>query len=64
MEPRSAAIKSKGKGKSSGARIITFYLAKDAELYLLSIYDKSEQGNISEKKIDQIVLQTLLERKM
>ena len=57
------AIKSKGKGKSGGARIITYYLSKDNELFLLSIYDKSEQGTISDKKIDRLLQQVLIERK-
>ena len=41
------AVKSKGKGKSGGLRIITFlHLVKEEDgqiqAYLLSIYDKSE----------------------
>jgi len=36
------SIKSKGKGKSGGARIITYLINEKQELYLLSIYDKSE----------------------
>lgn len=44
-------IKSKGKGKSGGARIISYYLTTKGELYLLSIYDKSEQQSISVKEI-------------
>jgi len=36
------SIKSKGKGKSGGAKIITYLINEKAELYLLSIYDKSE----------------------
>ncbi|AVQ12291.1 PF06296 family protein [Leptospira santarosai] len=43
------AISSKGKGKSGGARIITYlYLVKN-KMYLLSIFDKSEKENISDK---------------
>jgi hypothetical protein len=58
------AIKSKGRGKSGGARIITYYLSKDNELFLLSIYDKSEQGTISDKKIAQLLQQVLIERRI
>lgn len=39
------AISSKGKGKSGGARVITFTLLtaeKEGKVYLLEIYDKSE----------------------
>lgn len=45
------AISSKNKGKSEGARVITYFITDDNELYLLSIYDKSEQANISDKTI-------------
>jgi mRNA-degrading endonuclease RelE of RelBE toxin-antitoxin system len=36
------AIGSKTRGKSGGARIITHFVFKDATVFLLSIYDKSE----------------------
>ena len=48
------AIASKGKGKSGGARIITFTLLVDVEnatIYLLTIYDKGEQQSISKQAI-------------
>ncbi|MBA2563541.1 MAG: type II toxin-antitoxin system RelE/ParE family toxin [Chitinophagaceae bacterium] len=41
------AIASKGKGKSGGARIITHVYIVRKIVYLLSIYDKSEQEDIS-----------------
>ena len=47
------AVKSKGKGKSGGMRMVTFVefeLVKNedsADVYLLSIYDKSDRANIS-----------------
>lgn len=45
------AISSKGKGKSAGARIITFLIIEDREIYLIHIYDKSQLGNLSKDKI-------------
>lgn len=45
------AIESKGKGKSGGARVITHIYIKENVIYLLSIYDKSEQSGISEDEI-------------
>lgn len=51
------AITSKGKGKSGGARIITYHWYIDEarkKLYLLTIYDKSEQDNISESEIQKL----------
>lgn len=44
-------IRSKNKGKSAGARVITYVKIIDETVYLLSIYDKSEQTAISEKEI-------------
>ena len=49
------AITSKGKGKSGGARIIThIYIAKTT-VYLLSVYDKSQQGNIEDKELESLL---------
>ena len=48
------AIASKGKGKSGGARIITYLMFKNETLYLLSIYDKSELENISDNEITRL----------
>ncbi|MDR3286159.1 MAG: type II toxin-antitoxin system RelE/ParE family toxin [Prevotellaceae bacterium] len=51
------AIASKNKGKSGGARVITCNLVvniEETKVYLLTIYDKSEQDNISEKRIAEL----------
>ena len=45
------AISSKGKGKSGGARIITHIHIAGTIVYLLAIYDKSEQNSLSNKDI-------------
>ena len=53
-------ITSKGKGKSGGARVITFTLVvsqQDAVLNLLYIYDKADRVSISEKEIEQLLKQ-------
>lgn len=49
------AIASKGKGKSSGARVITFVYIQDKTVYLLSIYDKSDKENISDKELRDLI---------
>ncbi|TAE17314.1 MAG: hypothetical protein EAZ47_06215 [Bacteroidetes bacterium] len=49
------ASKSKGKGKSGGARVITYLVTQNMEVYLLTIYDKSEFENIDDKTIKTIV---------
>ncbi len=40
------AITSKGKGKSGGARVITYVQIVETTIFLLAIYDKSEAANI------------------
>lgn len=49
------AITSKGKGKSGGARVITYLQVVNSTVYLVSIYDKSEQSNISDSDISDII---------
>jgi len=48
------AIASKGKGKSGGARVITFVKIVRTTVYLASIYDKSEKTTITDKELEQI----------
>jgi len=48
-------IRSKGKGKRSGARIITCVRVVDEVVYLVSIYDKSEQTDISHEMLDRLL---------
>ena len=45
------AISSKGKGKSGGARVITFVLVVKEMVYLSSIYDKSEKATITNDEL-------------
>ncbi len=45
------AISSKGKGKSGGARVITYVQIDEKTVLLFSIYDKSEKDSISDKEI-------------
>ena len=53
------SITSKNKGKSGGARIISYnYQVEDnGDIVLLTIYDKSERSNISSKEISQLIKQ-------
>lgn len=51
-------IAAKGKGKSGGARVITFTLVvsqQDAILNLLYIYDKADRESISDREIEQLL---------
>ena len=51
-------IKSKGKGKSGGARVITYNVTEmedTIDITLLTIYDKSERSTISDKEIKDLL---------
>jgi mRNA-degrading endonuclease RelE of RelBE toxin-antitoxin system len=45
------AITSKNKGKSGGARVITFFYTTKDKLLLLGVYDKSEKKTFTEREI-------------
>ena len=49
------AIASKGTGKRGGARIVTYVRVINERIDLLSIYDKSEQSDISDKDLLKII---------
>lgn len=52
------AIASKGKGKSGGARVITLLAQAspdNTDIKLLTIYDKSDISNISDKYLEYII---------
>jgi mRNA-degrading endonuclease RelE of RelBE toxin-antitoxin system len=49
------AIASKRKGKSGGARIIANIIIAENIVFLLSIYDKSERQNLSNKELIELL---------
>ena len=49
------AISSKGKGKSGGGRIITYVRITSENIFLLDIYDKSEQSTITDSKLQLLI---------
>ena len=49
------SIASKGKGKSGGGRVITNFVITEKIVFLLSIYDKSEKDNLSNKELDELL---------
>ena len=49
------AISSKGKGKSGGARVITYLVTEDNEVYLVFIYDKSQLENITNEQVHEML---------
>ena len=48
-------IKSKGKGKSGGTRVIAHVQVTGNNVFLLAIYDKSEQADITDKEINYLL---------
>jgi mRNA-degrading endonuclease RelE of RelBE toxin-antitoxin system len=51
------SIASKGRGKSGGARVITHIFIENETVFLLAIYDKNEQTNISNKELKDLLLE-------
>jgi hypothetical protein len=49
------ALKSKGKGKSSGARLITLAKIIKNTVYLLTVFDKSSKDSVSDKELQEII---------
>ena len=49
------AIASKGKGKSGGVRVITNIKISNNIIYLLTIFDKTDQDNISDKELKELL---------
>ena len=49
------SIESKGKGKSGGARVITNIVIAEKTVYLLSIYDKSDKENLTDKELKELL---------
>jgi mRNA-degrading endonuclease RelE of RelBE toxin-antitoxin system len=49
------AISSKSKGKSGGGRMITYVRIHRNIVFLMDIFDKSEQANISDKELQMLI---------
>jgi mRNA-degrading endonuclease RelE of RelBE toxin-antitoxin system len=49
------AIASKGKGKSGGARVISHIKIIENTVFLLTIFDKSEQESLSDNELLEIL---------
>lgn len=49
------AIAIKGKGKSGGARVITCFKIMNGTVFLLTIFDISEQENIPDKELKELL---------
>ncbi len=52
------ADQSKGKGKSGGFRVITYLVQENktsTDVYLITIFDKSEESSISKDDVKKII---------
>jgi mRNA-degrading endonuclease RelE of RelBE toxin-antitoxin system len=49
------AISSKGKGKSGGARVITYLYIEIETVYLLTIYDKGEKSDLKHNELTEMI---------
>ena len=49
------SITSKGRGKSGGGSVVTLVRIVDKRVYLLSIYDKADKEDISNKELDALL---------
>ena len=49
------AVASKGKGKSGGVRVITHFMIIKNTVFLLSIYDKSEKENLTDRELKELL---------
>ena len=49
------AIASKNKGKSGGARILSFVKVTETTVLLFSIYSKGETDNLTDKEIQDLI---------
>ena len=53
------AIASKNKGKSGGARVLTFVKVAQTTVLLFSIYSKGEVNNLTDKQIQELIKEYL-----
>jgi len=59
------ADRRRGKGKRGGLRVISYYLSADAQIWLITLYDKDEMADLSaaEKRALKAALEAELARR-
>jgi len=55
------AIASKGKGKSGGARVLSFVKVTETTVLLFSIYSKGDVDSLTDKQIKELIEEALAE---
>jgi mRNA-degrading endonuclease RelE of RelBE toxin-antitoxin system len=48
-------IEAKKKGKAAGARVITYVHVSQEDVYLLTVYDKSDRDNLEDGEIEELL---------
>jgi len=51
---RKVRFAGRGKGKSGGYRVISFFAADDIPVFLLDVYSKDTQGNLSQAQRNEL----------
>lgn len=51
---RKVRVAGRGKGKSGGYRVITFYSGKDVPVFLLAVYRKDEKANLTKAERNEL----------
>ncbi len=51
---RKVRVAGRGKGKSGGYRVITFYSGKDVPVFLLTVYSKGEKANLTKAERNEL----------
>jgi hypothetical protein len=51
---RKVRVAGRGKGKSGGFRVITFYSGKHVPVFLLAVYSKGEKANLSKAERNEL----------
>ncbi|KAF0239051.1 MAG: hypothetical protein FD181_436 [Prolixibacteraceae bacterium] len=55
------AISSKGKGKSGGARVISYVYSFKETVYLLTVYDKNEKSGLKPNELKEMIENLVLD---
>ena len=55
------AIASKGKGKSGGARVISYLYNSNETVYLLTVYDKNEKSGLKPNELKEMIENLVLD---
>jgi hypothetical protein len=55
---RKVRVAGRGKGKSGGYRVVTYYADQTVPVYLLTVFGKSERSNLSDAEVNMLAVLT------